>query len=104
MNADQYQAGLDRIYRAISPLNKAASIGYKLCGPAAAPCAMFSVAIPGNVIERLFAFEDIEDSHEQLTPEAKAKIGRLLAEAAQLPITSSAFSGAPTQEDRAPRR
>ncbi len=102
MNTDQHRDGLDRINRAISAAipNKAASISFSLRPPAVMPSAMFEVTVAGNSVQKLFSYEEIADSHEQLTVEARMKVRQLAAEIALLPITSDALPGYPTQRDR----
>ena len=103
MNTDQHRDGLDRINRAISAAipKKAASISFSsLRPPAVMPSAMFEVTVAGNSVQKLFSYEEIADSHEQLTVEARMKVRQLAAEIALLPITSDALPGYPTQRDR----
>lgn len=102
MNTDQFEAGRNRIGQAIAAAipNKAASWGFSLQPPGVMPCVMFEATVAGNSVQRLFSYEDIVDSHEQLTAEARMKVRQLADEIARLPIMSSALPGDPTQRER----
>jgi hypothetical protein len=85
MNAEQHRDGLNRIHRAIeaglhSRAVKAATVGFKLCGPGAAPNATFDIFVGGKSVEKLFTFEEIEDSHTVLRPDASMKIRQFVDE------------------------
>jgi|ERR1700683_2525923 len=102
MNAEQFQAGRDRIDRAISAAitNKTAQIGFELRGGSLLPGVKFTATIGSNTAQVLFSHEEVTDSHEQLTPEASFKVRQLADEVASFPIMSGSLPGGPTQKDR----
>lgn len=102
-NAEQFANGRTNIDNAIRTAiaRKALSVGSRPTGPrAGAPDMMFSVTVGGNTTTVLFTYEEIEDSHEQLTPEARAKVRTIAAEVARWPVMSSSMASGPTQRDR----
>ena len=102
-NAEQFEAGRDRIFHAITAAinRKSATVGFELHGgQRGRPNVMYSVVVGQSEARRLLDFAIDKDSHTELTLGAKENIQRLAAEVARWPVMSSTMASAPTQRDR----